>query len=174
MKAIRNLCFIAALLFSVMCVTSLNAQDVQPAAATKPTPEEAKAKADAELRKKATEWVSDLKLNDTEKEKRVVAAISTHLITIRDWNNEHPFTTVPAGINPATGNKLSDLDRQVIANSAMPASVLPIATAWQACREHMPKPRKKASGLPWGSGWFSGIEHPIFWPIRKIVLLMDG
>jgi len=45
------------------------------------------------------------------------------LITIRDWNNDHPFTTVPAGINPATGNKLSELDRQVIAISAMPVSI---------------------------------------------------
>jgi hypothetical protein len=49
--------------------------------------------------------------------------VVTHLKTIRDWHNEHPFTTVPAGINPATGRRLSDLDRQVIANSAMPKSV---------------------------------------------------
>src|SRR5688572_11011121 len=109
MKEIKKLLFIVVSLFSVTGFKSLHAQDVQPAAVIKPTPEEAKAKADAELRKKASEWVSDLKLNDTEKEQRVAAAISTHLITIRDWNNEHPFTTVPAGINPATGNKLSDL-----------------------------------------------------------------
>ena len=50
-------------------------------------------------------------------------AIATHLKTIRDWHNDHPYTTVPAGINPATGNKLSDLDRQVIANSALPKTV---------------------------------------------------
>jgi hypothetical protein len=123
MKEIKKLLFIAIVLLSVTGFKDLHAQDVQPAAVVKPTPEETKAKADAELRKKASEWVSDLKLNDTEKEQRVTTAISTHLITIRDWNNEHPFTTVPAGINPATGNKLSDLDRQVIANSAMPASV---------------------------------------------------
>ncbi len=49
--------------------------------------------------------------------------MAVHLKAVRDWNNEHPFTTVPAGINPATGNKLSELDRQIIANSAMPASV---------------------------------------------------
>ena len=46
-----------------------------------------------------------------------------HLKTIRDWHNEHPYTTVPAGINPVTGNRLSELDRQVIANSAIPKSV---------------------------------------------------
>ena len=57
------------------------------------------------------------------KEARVKEVIATHLKTIRDWHNEHPPATVPAGINPVTGNKLSDLDRQVIANSAMPKSV---------------------------------------------------
>lgn len=84
---------------------------------------EATAKANAEAEKKAAEWSAALKLADTEKEKRVTAAISTHLKDIRDWNNAHPFSTVPAGINPATGNKLNELDRQIIANSAMPASV---------------------------------------------------
>jgi len=85
--------------------------------------EDVKAKSDADQEKKATEWVASLNLNDAEKVTRVKTAISTHLKTIRDWHNEHPFTTVPAGINPATGNRLSDLDRQVIANSAMPKSV---------------------------------------------------
>jgi hypothetical protein len=46
--------------------------------------------------------------------------IATHLKTIRDWHNEHPYTTVPAGINPVTGKPLSTLDRQMIADSAMP------------------------------------------------------
>ncbi|MBO9203906.1 MULTISPECIES: DUF3826 domain-containing protein [Niastella] len=83
----------------------------------------ATAKSNAEVEKKAAEWAAGLKLADAGKEKRVAAAVTTHLKTIRDWNNEHPFTTVPAGINPATGNKLSEMDRQIIANSAMPASV---------------------------------------------------
>ncbi|MCS3798909.1 DUF3826 domain-containing protein [Niastella sp. OAS944] len=81
------------------------------------------AKANAEIEKKAAEWTAGLKLTDVEKQKRVTAAVGTHLKTVRDWNNEHPASTVPAGINPATGNKLSELDRQIIANSAMPASV---------------------------------------------------
>lgn len=81
------------------------------------------AKANAEVEKKAAEWTAGLHLTDAEKQKRVSTAVLTHLKTIRDWNNEHPAATVPAGINPATGNKLSELDRQIIANSAMPASV---------------------------------------------------
>lgn len=79
-------------------------------------------KSNEEVDKKAAGWSAGLKLTDSEKEKRVTNAISIHLKSIRDWHNSHPFSSVPAGINPATGNKLTDLDRQVIANSAMPAS----------------------------------------------------
>jgi hypothetical protein len=81
------------------------------------------ARSNAEVEKKAAEWSAGLKLPDIEKEKKVTNAIAAHLKAVRDWNNEHPFTSVPAGINPATGNKLTELDRQIIANSAMPASV---------------------------------------------------
>lgn len=80
-------------------------------------------KPDTALEKKATEWVKSLNLNDAEKETRLTNVIITHLTTIRDWNNEHPASTVPAGINPYTGKPLSELDRQIIANSAMPASI---------------------------------------------------
>ena len=111
---------IITLLAIVFCIyVHSNAQPgVNPAIS-----EDAKIKSDAENDKKAAEWVSSLHLTDAAKEARVKAAVATHLKTIRDWHNEHPFTTVPAGINPATGNKLSDLDRQIIANSAMPKTV---------------------------------------------------
>lgn len=85
--------------------------------------DEATLKANAEAGKKAGEWVAELHLGDAAKEQRVTGAVVTHLKLIRDWNNSHPYTTVPAGINPATGNKLSETDRQVIANSAMPVSI---------------------------------------------------
>jgi len=84
---------------------------------------EQRSKSDADQEAKAAEWTTSLNLNDAAKETKVKAAIAAHLKTIRDWHNEHPFTTVPAGINPVTGNKLSELDRQVIANSAIPKSV---------------------------------------------------
>jgi len=83
----------------------------------------AKARSDADQEKKAAEWVGSLNLGDAAKETRVTAVITTHLRTIRDWHNEHPYTTVPAGINPVTGKPLSQLDRQVIANSAIPKTV---------------------------------------------------
>lgn len=84
---------------------------------------EAKTKSDSDAEKKATEWVGALKLGDPAQEARVTEIITTHLKTIRDWHNEHPYTTVPAGINPVTGTPLTTLHRQMIANSAMPKSV---------------------------------------------------
>jgi hypothetical protein len=84
---------------------------------------ESRAKSDADQEGKAAEWVSSLNLNDPAKEERLRFVIATHLKTIRNWHNEHPYTTVPAGINPLNGKPLSELDRQIIANSAMPKSV---------------------------------------------------
>jgi len=79
--------------------------------------------ADAELDKKANDWTGSLQLIDTAKAQKVRNAILTHLTAVRDWHNSHPFTLTPAGINPATGNKLSDMDRQIIVCSAKPSSV---------------------------------------------------
>jgi hypothetical protein len=84
---------------------------------------EARARSDGEVERKAGEWVAGLGLGDPAREARVKETIATHLKAVRDWHNAHPFTIVPAGINPVTGRRLSDLDRQVIADSAIPASV---------------------------------------------------
>ncbi|MXV15206.1 DUF3826 domain-containing protein [Hufsiella ginkgonis] len=107
--------FLAAVSF-----TSAYAQE-QPKV-TAPTAE-TKAKSDAELDKKAGEWAASLTLGDTEKETRVKGVILAHLKAVRDWHNDHPPVTVPAGINPLSGKPLSDLDRQLIADSAIPSSV---------------------------------------------------
>ena len=72
---------------------------------------------------KAKEWVSALNLTDAGKRTAVENIIAVHLTTVKDWHNDHPSSTVPDGINPVTGNKLSDLDKQIIADSAMPATV---------------------------------------------------
>lgn len=87
------------------------------------TPAEKKLRSDKEQDIKAADWIKSLNLNDTAKESRAAQVISTHLKAIRDWNSEHPFTTVPAGINHFTGNKLTDQDRAIIAQSAMPKSI---------------------------------------------------
>lgn len=72
---------------------------------------------------KAKEWIHSLELNNSEKESRLVQVVSTHLATVKEWHNSHPFSTVPAGINPLDGKSLSDLHRQIIADSAMPSTV---------------------------------------------------
>jgi hypothetical protein len=76
-----------------------------------------------EILTKAKEWTSALNLIDAAKKSAVENVIALHLTTVRDWHNEHPSSTVPDGINPVTGNKLSDLDKQIIADSAMPSTV---------------------------------------------------
>lgn len=78
---------------------------------------------DSATEKKATAWVASLQLNDAAKANRVTALIATHLTEVRDWNNDHPYSSVPAGIDPATGRPLSTMDRQIIAVSAMPHAV---------------------------------------------------
>ena len=42
---------------------------------------------------------------------------------VRDWHNTHSYTMVPEGINPLTGQALSQLDRQMIVNSTIPDEV---------------------------------------------------
>ncbi len=84
---------------------------------------DAKIHSDIDLEKRAQSFVDSLKLNDKEKEIRVYNVIRTHMRAVRDWHNEHPNTTVPAGINPRNGEKLTDVHRDVIACSAKPKSV---------------------------------------------------
>lgn len=81
------------------------------------------AAADASIDKKATEWTASLQLTDAGKAQRVHDAITAHLVAVRDWHNSHPYSLTPAGINPATGNKLSEMDRQIIVCSSKPAGV---------------------------------------------------
>ncbi len=87
------------------------------------TQEEKQANSNLEVEKKAAEWVSSLNLNDAAKEQRLQTVIVAHLKAVRDWNNEHPGSMVPAGINPTTGQQLSDLERQIIVMSSMPKTV---------------------------------------------------
>lgn len=73
--------------------------------------------------KKSKEWIGTLELKDNAKENRLVQVVATHLSEVKNWHNSHPFSTVPAGINPLDGKPLSDLHRQIIADSAMPSTV---------------------------------------------------
>ena len=87
------------------------------------TQEDKQANSNLEQEEKAAEWVTSLNLNDAAKEQRIQAVIVAHLKAVRDWNNEHPGAIVPAGINPTTGQLLSELERQIIVQSSMPKTV---------------------------------------------------
>jgi hypothetical protein len=111
---------ILALTLFTLCATGSFAQDKNPVSFATAG---ATVKSDVDIVAKAGEWVNALQLSDAAKEERVKSAIVTHLKAVRDWHNDHPASTVPAGINPATGNRLSEMDRDIIANSALPKSV---------------------------------------------------
>ena len=113
----KNIIFLFGLLI-VSCSVFAQADPLPPA-----EPMEAQAKALEEMNKKAAEWVGGLAIADEGKKHAVETAIAEHLMAVRDWNNTHPASLVPAGINPATGNKLSELDRQFIACSTIPQEV---------------------------------------------------
>lgn len=76
-----------------------------------------------EIDLKAQKYVDSLKLNDPAKTARVKAVIVKHMKAVRDWHNDHHFTTVPAGLNPLNGQMLTDVEREVIADGAMPKKV---------------------------------------------------
>ena len=78
---------------------------------------------DTALANKASEWVVLLKLNDDVREQRVKDAIAAHLTAVKEWHNSHPFTMIPEGINPTTGNKFPEMDRQIIICSTKPKSI---------------------------------------------------
>ena len=116
------------LLVGLVLSVCVHGADTPPPAAAPSDEQDAKAaaaraKSDADQDRKAAEWAASLSLNDPAREARITAVIATHLKAVRDWHNDHPFTTVAAGINPRTGERLSDLDRQMIADSALPKSV---------------------------------------------------
>jgi hypothetical protein len=83
----------------------------------------AQLQSDLSLEKKAAEWVASLQLKDQKTAGYVTTLIYNHLRAVRDWHNDHPFTTIPEGINPLTGSPLSELERSLIADSAMPKEV---------------------------------------------------
>ena len=113
---------ILLLCLALLSLIHLPVQGQESSGTSLPPEAAAKAKSDAGIEKKAAEWVGDLKLEDAAREKRLIEVIGTHLKAVRDWHNDHPYTTVPAGINSVTGKPLSQLDRQMIADSTQPKS----------------------------------------------------
>lgn len=103
--------------------TAVKAAAQAEADAAKAKADAAQAKSDASMDQKAAEWVASLNLNDAAKAARVSAAIATQLKAVRDYHNAHGADIPDGAINPRTGDKLSGIERQVIADSGIPASV---------------------------------------------------
>ena len=117
---LKKISCIAAIAVTVLMVKPVRGQQASASQASSPV---TTANADEGLQKKALEWAASLQLNDASKTQKVQAAILAHLTAVRDWHNSHPFALTPAGVNPATGNKLSDMDRQIIVCSAKPKTI---------------------------------------------------
>jgi len=75
------------------------------------------------IQQKADKWVNVLQLQPAAKAAKIKEFVRRHLTAVYEWNKSHPATEVPAGRNPRTGDMLTELDRRMIAQSAMPASV---------------------------------------------------
>ncbi len=81
------------------------------------------ARSDAQVEQKAAEWAASLQLGDADREARVAEVIATHQKAVRDWHNAHCNDIPKGAIDPNTGKAYNDLQRQMIADSAIPASV---------------------------------------------------
>ncbi len=77
-------------------------------------------KADASLEAKATEWIASLNLPNEKDASYAITLVYNHLRQVRDWHNDHPYTSIPASTNPTTGKPFSNLDREMIADSSQP------------------------------------------------------
>ena len=81
-----------------------------------------KAAADESVMKKAREIVDGLHLEDRAAREQATMVVYNHRIAVRDWHNAHPYTTVPE-VDPATGAKRSKVEREMIADLQIPATV---------------------------------------------------
>src|SRR5690349_20678263 len=90
---------LAAVVLNICAFTSFAPAQERPVASPPPAVDakaaEARVRSDAEQEKKATEWIGSLQLADPEREERLRMVVAAHLKAIRDWHNDHPYTTVP-------------------------------------------------------------------------------
>ncbi len=80
------------------------------------------AAADESVLKKSESIVKALKLTDKKVESQVVTAVYNHRRAVRDWHNSHPYTIIPEK-DKATGKTLSKIEREMMADKTIPASV---------------------------------------------------
>lgn len=66
--------------------------------------------------------VKALELNNPEKEAAVIELVKAHRTAVVEWHNAHPYTSYPE-VDAKTGRKLSDIEREMLADQQIPASV---------------------------------------------------
>ena len=71
---------------------------------------------------KSEQIVAALNLNNPAKEEAVLAAVKKHRTAVVEWHNAHPYTTMPE-TDAATGRKLYDVEREMMADLSIPKSV---------------------------------------------------
>lgn len=81
-----------------------------------------KAAADETVMKKAREIIGGLGLKDADAEASAVMTVYNHRRAVRDWHNAHPYTEIPE-TDPVTGAKRSKVEREMMADLQIPASV---------------------------------------------------
>ena len=80
------------------------------------------AAADESVLKKSQEIIAGLNLTDETAINLATTAVYNHRRAVRDWHNSHPYTTIPE-VDKATGRKLSKVEREMMADKSIPASV---------------------------------------------------
>ena len=80
------------------------------------------AAADESVMRKAQEMVAKLNLKDQRAINHAVTTVYNHRRAVRDWHNTHPYTTIPE-VDKTTGRKLSKVEREMMADKSIPASV---------------------------------------------------
>lgn len=81
------------------------------------------AAADEAVLKKAQEIVGKLDdLTDPRAKSAAVTAVYNHRRAVRDWHNAHPYTEIPE-VDPETGRTRSKVEREMLADRQIPASV---------------------------------------------------
>lgn len=80
------------------------------------------AAADESVLKKSQEIIAALNLTDEKAANLATTAVYNHRRAVRDWHNTHSYTIIPE-VDQATGRKLSKVEREMMADKSIPASV---------------------------------------------------
>lgn len=81
-----------------------------------------RATADEAVMKKAREIVATLNLTDEKAEAVATTAIYNHRHAVSEWHESHPYTVIPEK-DGVTGKTRSEVEREMMADKSIPASV---------------------------------------------------